>query len=171
VKVRPSSSLSCSPSAVGAEDGAPSRWFVVQGDEADRQHRTSEALADFQKGAGHRAERPGAVPAADSRSNIATWPTRRKTPETTQPLAETALGFARRAVGARWPKMPRPHLNLAVCYAKLTDFCRQARTKLEYSKLIRDETQQSAGARPDGRLTRGTSWGAGMPAWPMSAWS
>jgi hypothetical protein len=64
-----------------------------------------------------------------------------KSADTAQPLAETALDFGRRAV-ALDEKNAKAHLNLAVCYAKLTDFV-GAKTKLEYSKLIRDEAQQS----------------------------
>jgi tetratricopeptide (TPR) repeat protein len=118
--------------------------LVVQGDEADRQHRTGEALADFQKAQAIVPNDPGVLLRISKQ--YCDLANEAKTPETAQPLAETALGFARRAV-ALDGRNAKAHLNLAVCYAKLTDFA-GSKTKVEYSKLIRDETQQSLALDP-----------------------
>jgi tetratricopeptide (TPR) repeat protein len=123
---------------VFAEDPRVTR-FVIQGDEADRQHHTNEALANFRKAAALEPANAGVLLRVSKQycdlAGVA------KSADTAQPLAETALDFGRRAV-ALDEKNAKAHLNLAVCYAKLTDFV-GGKTKLEYSKLIRDEAQQS----------------------------
>lgn len=118
--------------------------FVMQGDEADRQHHSNEALGNFQKAAALDPNNAGVLLRVSKQ--YCDLAGAAKSPEAAQPLAETALGYAQRAV-ALDGKNAKAHLNLAVCYAKLTDFA-GSKTKLEYSKLIRDETQQSLALDP-----------------------
>src|SRR4051812_6765679 len=111
----------------------------MQGDEADRQRHTNEALSNFQKAIALDPGNPGVLLRISKQ--YCDLAGAAKSPEAAQPLAQTALDFAQRAVTLDG-KSAKAHLNLAVCYAKLTDFA-GSRTKLEYSKLIRDEAQQS----------------------------
>jgi tetratricopeptide (TPR) repeat protein len=53
-------------------------------------------------------------------------------------VAELALDYGKRALDAD-PKNAKAHLNLAVSYGHLTDFVGN-KTKLEYSKIIHEET-------------------------------
>lgn len=72
--------------------------------------------------------------------------------DTTKPAAEaeknarTALDYAKRAVELD-PKLAKAHLSLAICYGKMTDFT-DTKTKLEYSKEIRDETEKAIALDP-----------------------
>jgi len=67
--------------------------------------------------------------------------------ETTKPeenarrMADLALDYGNRALEAD-PKSAKAHLNLAVSYGHMTDFVGN-KTKLEYSKVIHDETVKS----------------------------
>lgn len=56
-------------------------------------------------------------------------------------IADLALDYGNRALEAD-PKNAKAHLNLAVSYGHLTDFVGN-KTKLEYSKVIHDETLRS----------------------------
>ena len=64
-----------------------------------------------------------------------------KPPEAAQKTAERALEYAKRSVILD-PANAKGHLNLAVCYGRLTDFVGN-RTKLEYSKIIKTEAEKS----------------------------
>jgi tetratricopeptide (TPR) repeat protein len=56
-------------------------------------------------------------------------------------LAEKALDYGQRAVGLD-DKNAKAHLNLAICYGKLTDFV-GSKTKVDYARIIRDEAERS----------------------------
>jgi tetratricopeptide (TPR) repeat protein len=56
-------------------------------------------------------------------------------------FAERAVAYGKRAL-ALDGKCAKAHLNLAICYGKLTDYVGN-KTKMEYAKFIRDETQRS----------------------------
>jgi tetratricopeptide (TPR) repeat protein len=60
--------------------------------------------------------------------------------------AEKALAYARRAAVLD-DKSAKAHLNLAICYGKLTDHV-GSKVKMEYAKLIRDEAQRSIDLDP-----------------------
>jgi tetratricopeptide (TPR) repeat protein len=62
-------------------------------------------------------------------------------------LSEKALDQARHAVKLD-PNSAKAHLAMALCYGKLTDFVGN-KQKLEYSKLIRDETLRSLELDPN----------------------
>jgi tetratricopeptide (TPR) repeat protein len=73
--------------------------------------------------------------------------------ETTKPedsakqMAQTALDYGNRALEVD-PKNAKAHLNLAVSYGHMTDFVGN-KTKLEYSKVIHDETLKSIELDPN----------------------
>jgi tetratricopeptide (TPR) repeat protein len=64
-----------------------------------------------------------------------------KSKDSAQIYAEKALNYGRRAVEAD-DKNAKAHLNLAICYGKLTDFVGN-KVKMEYAKVIHDEAQRS----------------------------
>jgi tetratricopeptide (TPR) repeat protein len=61
-------------------------------------------------------------------------------------FAEKALDYGRRA-NALDVKSAKAHLNLAICYGKMTDFVSN-KVKMEYAKLIHDEAQRSIDLDP-----------------------
>jgi tetratricopeptide (TPR) repeat protein len=61
-------------------------------------------------------------------------------------FAEKALDYGRRAV-TNDGKSAKAHLNLAICYGKLTDSVGN-KVKMEYAKLIHDEAQRSIDLDP-----------------------
>ncbi|MEO8353689.1 MAG: hypothetical protein ABI680_18330, partial [Chthoniobacteraceae bacterium] len=69
-----------------------------------------------------------------------------KDPNQSRAILEQALACAQRALSLD-PRNAKAHLSVAICYGKLTDFVGN-RTKLEYSKLIRDEAQRSIALDP-----------------------
>jgi len=64
-----------------------------------------------------------------------------KSPAEARAFAETSLADAKRAVELA-PNHAKAHLCLAISYGRMTDFTSN-RVKIEYSKLIRDETLKS----------------------------
>ena len=62
-------------------------------------------------------------------------------PSAKREAAEKALAYAKRAVGLE-PNNAKAHLSIAVAYGRLTDFVGN-RTKLEYSRFIREEVGRS----------------------------
>lgn len=64
-----------------------------------------------------------------------------KPEENARRMAERALEYGARALAAD-PKNAKAHLNMAISYGHMTDFVGN-KTKLEYSKIIRDETLKS----------------------------
>ena len=64
-----------------------------------------------------------------------------KPPEVAQQLAQKALDYSQRALELD-PKVAKAHLSRAIAYGKLTDFVGN-KTKLEYSKIIKEETAKS----------------------------
>lgn len=68
-----------------------------------------------------------------------------KPPESEQ-FAHKSLDYAQRAVDLD-PKVAKAHLSRAIAYGKLTDFVGN-KTKLEYSKIIKEETEKSLALDP-----------------------
>lgn len=64
-----------------------------------------------------------------------------KSGDAAKQLGEKSLDYARRAAQLD-PGNAKAHLCLAIAYGKLTDFT-DNRTRVEYSKLIRDEAEES----------------------------
>ena len=73
-----------------------------------------------------------------------------KPPAAAMALARDSLAYAHRAL-ALDSQSPKAHLRVAVAYGKLVDFVGN-RTKLEYSKKIRDEVEQTIKLDPNEHL-------------------
>jgi Tfp pilus assembly protein PilF len=71
---------------------------------------------------------------------------RTQPPAAAQKTAERALEYARRAATLD-PANAKSRLNLAICYGRLIDFVGN-KTKLEYSRIVEAETQQSLALDP-----------------------
>jgi tetratricopeptide (TPR) repeat protein len=113
--------------------------LIVQGDAEERLHRSKEALAAFQQAEAIEARNVGVLLRISKQySDLVSQAT---APAPAKALAFTALDYGKRAVEIDG-KNAKAHLNLAVCYGKLTDYV-GSKTKLEYSRIIRDEVHKS----------------------------
>ena len=70
---------------------------------------------------------------------------------TKRALAEKAVGYARRAVAAG-PKNALTHLSLAICYGRAATVA-DAKTKIAYSKLIKEYADNALALDPNNDLT------------------
>lgn len=123
---------------VSAEDGRVTA-LLVQGDEEDRQHRAGSALATFQLAEAIEPRNPGVLLRISKQ--LSDLGTAAKGPPEAKGFHQRALDYSRRAVEFD-PKSAKAHLSFAICYGKLTDHVSN-KTKLEYSRIIRAETQKS----------------------------
>ena len=118
--------------------------LISKGDAKERQHHTRAALAAFRAAEQIEPENVGVLLRMAKQYSDLVDETR---PENAaRLLAEKARDYALRAVQLA-PDNAKARLTLAVCYGKLTDFV-GSKTKLEYSKLIRDETLASIALDP-----------------------
>lgn len=118
--------------------------LVTKGDAAEARGETREALALFRQ-AEEVAPENVAVLLRVSKQYADLIP-RTQPQAAAQKTAEKALAYARRAVSLD-PSNAKGRLNLAVCYGRLTDFVGN-KEKLEFSKLIKAETQKSIDLDP-----------------------
>lgn len=124
--------------AASAEDPRVTA-LIVQGDAEERVHHPKEALAAFQQAEAIEARNIGVLlRISKQHSDLVA---QAKTPAAAKALAQTALEYGQRAAELD-AKNAKAHLNLAICYGKLTDYAGN-KTKLEYSRIIRDEVLQS----------------------------
>ncbi|HET6407856.1 MAG TPA: hypothetical protein VFG14_08235 [Chthoniobacteraceae bacterium] len=118
--------------------------LIQQGDADDAKHQTKSALLSL-----HHAE---AIEPANFgillriSKQYADLVDQAKSKDEGKAFAEKALQYARRAVAGDGQNA-KAHLNLAICYGKLTDFVGN-KVKMEYAKLIRDEAQRSIDLDP-----------------------
>ena len=113
--------------------------LIVQGDAEERLHRTREALAALREAEAIEPRNVGVLLRISKQySDLVS---QAKTPPAAKALASTALDYGKRAAEAD-PKNAKAHLNLAICYGKLTDYVGN-KAKLEYSRIIRDEVLKS----------------------------
>jgi len=113
--------------------------LVRQGDAEERQGQTKAALADFRAAEELDAKNVGVLLRISKQYSDLVDVT--KPPEAAQQLARKALDYAERALELD-PKVAKAHLSRAIAYGKLTDFVGN-KTKLEYSKIIKEETANS----------------------------
>jgi len=113
--------------------------LVAQGDAADRQHQTKAAITAFQQAEAIDPRNAGVLLRLSKQ--LSDLGTSTKAPEVAKASHQKALGYAQRAAELD-PKSAKAHLSLAVCYGKLTDHVSN-KVKLEYSRVIRAETQKS----------------------------
>ena len=121
-----------------AEDPQVTAW-LKQGDAEERLGHTRAALACFRK-AEERDPKNVAVllRIAKQYSDLVG---QTKPDSAAQVIGEKALDYSKRAVEID-PKSAKGHLSLAVSYGRLTDYVSN-KTKLEYSKLIKEEALKS----------------------------
>jgi tetratricopeptide (TPR) repeat protein len=113
--------------------------LVQQGDLADKAGKTRAALASFRAAEGIEPQNVGVLLRISKQYGDLIDIT--KPEENAKRMADLALDYGNRALAAD-PRNAKAHLNLAVSYGHLTDFVGN-KTKLEYSKIIRDETLKS----------------------------
>jgi tetratricopeptide (TPR) repeat protein len=113
--------------------------LVQQGDAADKQGKTRVALMSFRAAEAIEPQNAGVLLRISKQYGDLIDVT--KPEENAKRMADLALDYGNRALTAD-PKNAKAHLNLAISYGHLTDFVGN-KTKLEYSKIIRDETAKS----------------------------
>jgi len=113
--------------------------LLKHGDAEEKQGHTKVALADFHAAEELDAKNVGVLLRISKAYSDLVDVT--KPPEAAEQLARKSLDYAHRAVDLD-PKLAKAHLSLAIAYGKLTDFVGN-KTKLEYSKIIKEETAKS----------------------------
>lgn len=113
--------------------------LVRQGDLADQQGDTRAALASFRAAEAIEPQNAGVLLRISKQFGDLIPLTKQE--ENARRIAELALNYGNRALDAD-RNNAKAHLNLAISYGHLTDFVGN-KTKLEYSKVIYDETQKS----------------------------
>jgi len=113
--------------------------LIQQGDADDAKHQPRAALISLQAAEAIEPENLGLLLRISKQYGDLVEITKSK--EDAQIYAEKALSYGRRAVAID-DKNAKAHLNLAICYGKLTDFVSN-KVKMEYARLIHDETQRS----------------------------
>jgi len=113
--------------------------FVRQGDIAEKHGNERAPLAALREAEAIEAQNVGVLLRISKQYTDLIPST--KPEESAKWVAHRAFDYASRAVAAD-PKNAKAHLNLAIAYGHLTDYVGN-KTKLEYSKVIRDETLKS----------------------------
>jgi tetratricopeptide (TPR) repeat protein len=113
--------------------------LVVQGDAEERAHHTRAALSAFRAAEQIEPRNPGVLLRISKQYSDLIEET--KPEAVARTVAQKALNYALRAVEID-PNSAKAHLSVAVSYGKLTDFV-GSKTKVEYSRLVRDETLRS----------------------------
>ena len=129
--------LSC-----GMADGEESRKvadLIRQGEAKVAVHQRLAAFDLFQKANALEPDRPEVLVRLSQESGMLIGEVKSSTEA--RNFAEISLSTAQRAVEL-YPKNAKAHLCLAIAYGRMTDFTSN-RVKIEYSKLIRDETLKS----------------------------
>lgn len=128
--------LTCIPAF--AEDARVTA-LLVQGDTEEREHHTRAALSTFRAAEQIEPRNIGVLLRISKQYSDLIADT--KPDAVAQSVAQKALDYAQRAVAID-PRSAKAHLSLAVSYGKLTDFVNN-RAKVEYSRLVREETLRS----------------------------
>jgi tetratricopeptide (TPR) repeat protein len=113
--------------------------LIVQGDAEEREHHTRAALSTFRAAEQIEPRNVGVLLRISKQYSDLISDT--KPESVAQSVAQKALDYAQRAVVID-PRSAKAHLSVAVSYGKLTDFVSN-KTKVEYSRLVREETLRS----------------------------
>ena len=113
--------------------------LVRQGDAEEHQGHTRAALGSFRAAEEVDAKNVGVLLRISKAYSDLVDVT--KPPEAAGQLAQKSLDYAQRALDLD-PKVAKAHLSRAIAYGKLTDFVGN-KTKLEYSRIIKEETAKS----------------------------
>lgn len=146
--------------AVALADEPKVPALLTRGDAAEKQGRTQAALEDFRAAEALDPKNVGIlIRIAQQYADLVDVT---KPPSAAQQCAQQSLDYARRAVVLD-PKSAKAHLAVAVGYGKLTDFVSN-KTKLEYSKVIKEETEKSLALDPTNDFAWSVlgRWHAGM---------
>ena len=129
--------------------GADTAELIVKADALDKQGRNQEALGvclEAEKLSPDDAEVLRRVAKQYAESVLdARDPARKRA------LADNALTYARRAVAAN-PRSALAHLSLAICYGRAATVV-EARTRIAYSKLIKESADNALALDPTNDLT------------------
>ena len=118
--------------------------LIRQGDAQVSAHQVRAAFEIYQKANGLAPDRPELLLRISQQSGELIAEARSS--GEARHLAEISLADAKRAVELE-PRNAKAHLCLAIAYGRMTDFTNN-RVKIEYSKLIRDETLISIALDP-----------------------
>lgn len=118
--------------------------LIAQGDASDARHETRAALVAFEQAEALAPQDAGVLLRISKQHTDLVDAA--KTKDDAKGHAEKALDYAKRAQ-ALDANNAKAHLNLAICYGKMTDFVGN-KTKMEYAKIIRDEAQRSIDLDP-----------------------
>ncbi|MEQ1861106.1 MAG: hypothetical protein ABMA13_14310 [Chthoniobacteraceae bacterium] len=113
--------------------------LTQQGDAADTRHDTRAALAALHQAEAIDPQNFGVLLRISKQ--YTDLGDRTKDKAAAKAAAEKALDYGRRALVLD-AQSAKAHLNLAICYGKMTDFVSN-KTKMEYAKLIHDEARRS----------------------------
>jgi tetratricopeptide (TPR) repeat protein len=113
--------------------------FIQQGDLAEKQGKPRAALVSLRAAEAIEPQNVGVLLRISKQYGDLIDVT--KPEDNAKRIADLALDYGNRALEVD-PKNAKAHLNLAVSYGHLTDFVGN-KTKLEYSKIIHDETVKS----------------------------
>ncbi len=113
--------------------------LIKRGDAAEKQGQTKAALSDFRAAEALDPKNVGILLRIAKQYSDLVDVTKSK--EVAEQLARKSLDYSERALEVD-PKVAKAHLSRAVAYGKLTDFVGN-KTKLEYSKIIKEETAKS----------------------------
>lgn len=113
--------------------------LIKQGDSEERLHHTRAALACFRAAEKIEPENVGVLLRISKQYSDLIGET--KPPEAARKISDQALSYAQRVVELA-PNNAKGRLNLAVSYGRQTDFVGN-KVKVEYSRIIRDETLKS----------------------------
>lgn len=118
--------------------------LIQQGDASDARHESKAALTVLQQAEAIEPQNFGVVLRISKQYTDLIDSAKSK--DDAKVCAEKALDYAKRAV-ALDANSAKAHLNLSICYGKMTDFVGN-KTKMEYAKFIRDEAQRSIDLDP-----------------------
>lgn len=118
--------------------------LLKQGDNEDRQGHTRAALACFREAEALDPQNVAVLLRIAKQYSDLVGDS--KPAETAHAVADKALEYSKRAVELD-PTSAKGRLSLAIAYGRLTDFVGN-KVKLEYSKLIKDETVKSIALDP-----------------------
>jgi Tfp pilus assembly protein PilF len=113
--------------------------LIQQGDADDAKHQPRAALLSLHQAETIEPENFGVLLRISKQYGDLVDQTKSK--DDAKAFAEKALNYGRRAITCD-SNSAKAHLNLSICYGKMTDFVGN-KVKMEYAKLIHDEAQLS----------------------------
>jgi len=119
--------------------------LVVQGDLEERQGHTQAAMEDFL--AAERIDSKDVGVLLRISKQYSDQIEESKTVAAAEKVAQKSIDYAQRTL-AMDPKNAKAHLSIAVAYGRLSSFVGD-KTKLEYSRIVKDETGRSIALDPN----------------------